>query len=151
MPEIRAPEPEEAAPLLARILEEIGWPDVDDEVADTLTAVRTIRGLTFVAYGDADIVGALFAILEQGGRVASVRWLVVDREHRRRGVGHSLVDALERTPGVERIIGMVDRTDPVARRFWRSRGWTPVHPRLRREMMGVDVPSASRPTDAGNA
>lgn len=150
MPDIRAPEPDAAAPLLRRILHEIGWPDVDDEVADTLAAARTVRGLTFVAYGGDEIVGALYASLEQGGRVASVRWLVVDRAHRRRGVGHGLVDALEATPGVERVIGMVDRTDPVARRFWRSRGWTPVHPRPRRELMGVDVPSVPQPTAPGD-
>jgi GNAT superfamily N-acetyltransferase len=137
---ILVPEPDAAAPLLTRILHELDWPEPEAEVADTLEIARTIRGLTFVAYAGDDIVGALFASLEQGGRTAFVRWIVVDAAHRRNGVGRGLVDALEQTRGIERTHGLVDRTDPVARRFWRSRGWTRVRDRPRRELMGADLP-----------
>jgi GNAT superfamily N-acetyltransferase len=138
--DIRTSGPDVATPLLTRVLHELDWPDPDREVASTIVFAGTARGLTLVASSSGEVVGALFAQLQQGGRVAWVQWLVVDAAHRRRGIGARLMDALEATEGIERIHGSVDRTDPVARRFWASRGWTRTHERPRRVRMGVELP-----------
>jgi GNAT superfamily N-acetyltransferase len=119
-----------------------GEADVEEEVAATLAMGSGPRGLTLVASEPDDqdqLLGVLVAGLEEGRSVAFVRWLVVAPEHRRTGVGTALMDALEATPVIVRVRGMVDRTDPVARRFWRSRGWQLRHPRPRRVLMGVDL------------
>jgi GNAT superfamily N-acetyltransferase len=119
-----------------------GEANVEEEVAATLAMGRGPGSLTLVASEPGDryqLLELLVAGLEQGGSVAFVRWLVVTPEHRRKGVATALMDALETTPGIVRVRGMVDRTSPVARRFWRSRGWQPRHPRPRRVLMGVDL------------
>lgn len=116
--------------------------DADGEVAATLALSRTVRSLALVASESDEqdrAIGAVFASLEEDGSVAFVRWLVVAPDRRRAGIGTALMDALERSPGVARVHGMVDRTDPVARRFWHSRGWRRRHERPRRVLMGADV------------
>lgn len=128
-----------AAALLAATLRELGREGIAEEVTSTLEVAAGVRGVPLVAVHGVVLVGALFAELERGGSTAFVRWLVVAPTHRRRGIASALVDALEATAGVTRIHGLVDRTDPAARRFWRSRGWTPTHARPRRELLGVDV------------
>jgi GNAT superfamily N-acetyltransferase len=135
-----------AAELLRVGVAASGETDVEREVTSTLALTGSGRGLTLAATDAAQghrTLGVLFVALEEDRTVAFVRWLVVAPDQRRSGIGSALMDALERTPGIARVRGVVDRSDPVARRFWHSRGWR-ARPRPRRVLMDLDVTQGSR-------
>ena len=126
--------PVSATDLLQRELIERG--DLG-ELAATQTLAQSESGLTLICMEDHRALGIVVGELEHPLESVFVRWLVVDPSARCGGVGTALIDALERTPGISRLSGMVDHTDPVALAFWRSRGWTTRWPRpgLRRQLM----------------
>ncbi len=111
------------------------------ELEVSLGIASASRGVAFVASDETGPVGVLIAARDREIDAAFVRWLVVDPAARRRGVGSALVDALAATPGITRLSGMVDQTNPVSLAFWRSQGWTTRRPRSgrRRELMRVEL------------
>ena len=114
--------PEAAANVLREGLRELG--ETEDEVFTSLDRAASERNLTFVASDDERAIGVLIALPKPAVRSAFVLWVVVAPEARRRGVGTALVDALEATPGLEGLEGMVNQEDRTALGFWRDRGWT---------------------------
>ena len=121
----------------------------EHELEASLGIATSDRGLTFLASDGAQSVGVLIAAPDRATGAAFVRWLVVDPDHRRRGVGTALVDALTATPGITSLSGMVDQRDLAASSFWRGRGWTVASPRPGRrcQRMGTaltaDLPAAA--------
>ena len=113
--------PEAAADILREGLREIG--ETEDEVFTSLDRAASERNLTFIASDDGRPVGVLIALPKPSIRTAFVLWIVVAPDARRRGAGRALVDALEATPGLEVLEGMVDQEDRTALGFWRDRGW----------------------------
>lgn len=110
--------------------------NIEREIASTIeTAVRHPRTGTLIALDGNDVVGALFVEFESA-RSAFVRWLVVDPEHQRRGIGNRLLDDLELHHSVGAISGFVNLDDPAAVGFWEQRGWSRLHPPPRRVRMG---------------
>ena len=114
--------PEAAADVLREGLRELG--ETEDEVSTSLDRAASERNRTFVATDDGRPVGVLIALPKPAVRSAFILWVVVAPEARRRGVGTALVEALEATPGLEGLEGMVDQEDETALGFWRDRGWT---------------------------
>ena len=114
--------PEAAADILREGLRELG--ETEDEVSTSLDRAASERNLTFIASDDGRPVGVLIALPKPAIRSAFVLWVVVAPDARRRGVGRALVDALEATPDLEELDGMVDQEDRTALGFWWDRGWT---------------------------
>lgn len=114
--------PEAAADILREGLRELG--ETEDEVSTSLDRAASERNLTFIATDDGRPVGVLIALPKPAIRAAFVLWIVVAPDARRRGVGTALVEALEATPGLAVLEGMVDQEDHTALGFWRHRGWT---------------------------
>ena len=114
--------PEAAADVLRESLRELG--ETEDEVFMSLDRAASERNLTFVASDGGRPVGVLIALPKPAVRSAFVLWIFVAPDARRRGVGTALVDALEATPDLEALEGMVDQEDHRALGFWRDRGWT---------------------------
>ena len=114
--------PDAAADILSEGLRELG--ETEDEVLMSLDRAASERNLTFIASDDGRPVGVLIALPKPSIRTAFVLWIVVAPDARRRGAGRALVDALEATPGLEVLEGMVDQEDRTALGFWRDRGWT---------------------------
>lgn len=134
--------PEAAADVLGEGLRELG--ETEDEVLMSLDRAASERNLTFVATDDGRPVGVLIALPKPAVRSAFILWVVVAPEARRRGVGTALVDALEATPGLEGLEGMVDQEDETALGFWRDRGWTVRGSRPgRRQQMEVRLAAGS--------
>jgi GNAT superfamily N-acetyltransferase len=135
--------PEPALDILRDGLRELG--ETEDDLFMTLDHAASERNLTFVASEGGRPVGVLLALPKPRSRSAFVLWLIVTPDARRRGVGTALVDALEATPGIERLDGMVDQEDPTALGFWRGRGWTVSEPRpgRRRQTMAVELAAAA--------
>ena len=113
--------PEAAAGILRDGLRELG--ETEDEVSTSLDRAASERNLTFIASDGGRPVGVLIALPKPAIRSAFVLWIVVAPDARRRGVGTALVDALESTPGLEGLKGMVDQEDHTALGFWQDRGW----------------------------
>lgn len=128
--------------VLREALRDLG--ENDDELAMSLDLAASDSGLTFVASEGGRPVGVLIAAPEPWSRSAFVRWVAVDRDARRSGVGTALVEALAGTPGLNALTGMVDQEDSIALGFWQSRGWSVRRPRpgRRRQLMGVDLPTS---------
>jgi GNAT superfamily N-acetyltransferase len=128
--------------LLHRTMQILGMGQHELEVSLGIAAAD--HGLAFVASDGAGPVGVLIAARDRGIDQAFVRWLIVDEAHRRHGVGTALVGALAATPGITRLSGMVDQTDPTALAFWQGRGWTVPNPRpgRRRQFMHLELPPA---------
>lgn len=92
---------------------------------------------------DGEVIGVLLALRRSATR-CFVYWVLVDHRHRRRGIASRLVDRLEATTAPDCFEGFVDPDDPVARAFWRSRGWhqvRPDRPGLMRRSVGTPRPS----------
>jgi GNAT superfamily N-acetyltransferase len=85
------------APGIARLLGELGYPATDDAVARRLERVADDRIL--VAEVEGRIVGFaqlhVSPAIEYDGDAAKLAALVVDEEHRGRGIGRALVEATE--------------------------------------------------------
>jgi GNAT superfamily N-acetyltransferase len=139
--------PEVMVELLRETIEHVGLGE--HELEASLGIATSDRGLTFLASDAARPVGVLIAAPDGATGAAFVRWLAVDPDHRRRGVGTALVDALTATPGITSLSGMVDQDDPAALSFWRDRGWTVASPRPGRscQRMGAAL-TADRPAAA---
>ena len=139
--------PEVLVELLRETIEHLGMGE--HELETSLGIATSDRGLTFLASDDARPVGVLIAAPDRATGAAFVRWLVVDPNHRRRGVGTALVDALAETPEITSLSGMVDQRDLAASSFWRDRGWTVASPRPGRsyQRMGAAL-IADRPAAA---
>ena len=139
--------PEVLVELLRETIEHVGLGE--HELEASLGIATSDRGLTFLASDDARPVGVLIAAPDRATGAAFIRWLVVDPNHRRRGVGTALVDALAETPEITSLSGMVDQDDPVASSFWLGRGWTVASPRPGRscQRMGAAL-IADRPAAA---
>ena len=114
--------PEAAADVVREGLRELG--ETEDEVLMSLDRAASERNLTFIASDGERAVGVLIALPKPTVRSAFVLWIFVAPDARRGGVGTALVDALEVTPGLEALEGMVDQEDRTALGFWRDRGWT---------------------------
>jgi GNAT superfamily N-acetyltransferase len=64
----------------------------------------------------------------EGGPVGLVEDVIVAREHRGRGLGHRLLDALEvwgREQGLTRLQLLADRENAPALTFYERAGWAP--------------------------
>jgi GNAT superfamily N-acetyltransferase len=114
--------PEAAADIVREVLRELG--ETEDEVLMSLDRAASARNLTLIASDGGRPVGVLIALPKPTIRSAFVLWIVVAPDARRRGVGTALVDALEATPELEGLEGLVDQEDHTALGFWRHRGWT---------------------------
>lgn len=97
--------------------------ETEDEVFMSLDRATSDRNLTFIASDGEQPIGVLIALPKPRIHSAFVLWIIVAPHARRRGVGTALVDALEATPGLAGLDGMVDQEDSAARGFWRHRGW----------------------------
>jgi GNAT superfamily N-acetyltransferase len=139
--------PEVMVELLRETIEHVGLGE--HELEASLGIATSDRGLTFLASDDARPVGVLIAAPDRATGAAFIRWLVVDPNHRRRGVGTALADALAETPEITSLSGMVDQDDPVAASFWYDRGWTVASPRPGRscQRMGAAL-TGDRPAAA---
>lgn len=91
----------EDAPALARLLDQLGYPTSADAVGrrvELLAASEADR--LVVADLDAEVVGLASLhesrSVEYDEPVAKLAAIVVDRDHRRRGVGEALVEAMEK-------------------------------------------------------
>ena len=125
--------------VLRGVLRELG--ESDDELAMSLNLAASDSGLTFIASHEGRPVAVLIATPEPQTRSAFVRWIAVEPDSRRRGVGTALVEALARTPGLDALNGMVDQEDPTALGFWKDLGWRVRTPRpgRRRQLMNLDL------------
>lgn len=133
------------AEFLRGILTELGLKDLHEEL-EVVKAITTGSrpGVCLITEESGQILGVLIADPCHEPTELFIRWLVVHPALQRQGIGSTLVDALERTPGISRLSGMVDHTDRVALAFWRSRGWTTRRPRpgRRRQLMHRELGSA---------
>ena len=131
--------PAAVAGVLRGVLREIG--ESDDELAMSLDLAASDSGLTFIASDGGRAVGVLIAAPEPRTRSAFIRWIAVEPDARRRGVGTALVAALAATPGLHALIGMVNQEKTTALEFWKDMGWSVRRPRpgRRRQLMGVDL------------
>ncbi len=82
-------------------------------------------GMSFVALYDAQIVGAI--LCGHDGRRGYIHHLAVDPQHRRKGIGRSLVDncmqALQEI-GIQKCHLFIFHENDNGRAFWEGIGWT---------------------------
>jgi GNAT superfamily N-acetyltransferase len=139
---------EAAALLAAWEVDELHDPQATpmEEVAQSLFAHPIgLSARLAVAVRDGAVVGAAHLTLDPANlHVAWVRWLVVDRRFRRRGVGSDLVDALvHEVRGARRgALGhaALDSSD-TARAFASSLGATPGMAAEQNRLLVADLPS----------
>ena len=131
--------PDVAADVLRGAMRELG--ESGDELAMSLDLAASESGLTFIASDGERPVGVLIAAPEPRTRSAFIRWIAVEPDARRRGVGTALVEAIAGTPRLDALTGMVDQEDPTALGFWKDLGWSVRRPRpgRRRQQMGADL------------
>lgn len=95
-----------------------------DALEDRLDDQETVL---LVAESGTEIQGFAEAVLEADGDVGAIDWLHVDPHHRGRGVGESLLSAMEAAlveEGADRIEGRVLRENEVGNGFYRAEGYT---------------------------
>jgi ribosomal protein S18 acetylase RimI-like enzyme len=95
-----------------------------DSVAELSTYLDRNPGMSQVAVLKDRVVGAVLA--GHDGRRGFLYHLAVDPELRGSGVGTALVDRAQaalKAAGVVRVLILVARDNPSARRFWSNRGW----------------------------
>jgi GNAT superfamily N-acetyltransferase len=89
------------APAIAALLDQLGYPTSPEAIPTRLAALDAQGGIVFVALTEQACIvglasGARHATLHADGEVAYITALVADANARRRGVGRTLVVALER-------------------------------------------------------
>jgi GNAT superfamily N-acetyltransferase len=89
----------EDAPMLARLLTQLGYPVDTATIAQRLERVRAGGDRVLVACCDGEAAGLahlhVAAAIEHDGLAGKLGALVVDERRRGRGVGRALVDAIE--------------------------------------------------------
>lgn len=112
----------------------------DEFAADLREALARPSSATFVAELNGQIAGFIRGTIELNQpdrlpeRHATIGYLYVDEQHRRRGIGRALFGAVAewaaRQEGVSHFEMTVLAADPAAADFWRSIGFTPFILRL---------------------
>jgi ribosomal protein S18 acetylase RimI-like enzyme len=126
---IRTASPDDA-PSLARLLEAFNGPPVSAEQAHTrLLAIHGVETV-LVAEIEGEAVGfaslRLIPYLSDDAPYAELTELYVADTHRRRGIGHALLEraeALARERGAAEIILLTGQTNETAQAFYRSLGY----------------------------
>lgn len=120
---------------------------VELSIQETMTAATSGGSLTLAAERDGKLLGVLVALPRLEGASLFVLWLVVDPEHRRRGIGAALVRHLERLAGTKEVCGLVNRDDAVAAAFWPAVGYELPRRQTQRvrisRLLAEDAPCAS--------
>jgi GNAT superfamily N-acetyltransferase len=107
-------------------------PDVDKQVhgLSALVADPSGRSVIMVAEAAGIVVGMAtvqtLVSTAEGGRVGLVEDVIVDREHRGKGIGARLLDAVEewsRRKGLKRLQLLADRENSSALDFYGRNGW----------------------------
>jgi len=87
------------SPQVARLLGQLGYPTDESAVAARLERLAIVGDRVFVAESDGQVVGLahlqVSPAIERERPSGKVGALVVDAEHRGRGVGRALMQALE--------------------------------------------------------
>jgi GNAT superfamily N-acetyltransferase len=118
------------AGAIARLLTQLGYPSDADAVANRLDRLRVVGDRVVVAEVDGEVVGLAHLQvspgLERDRPVAKLGGLVVDEQHRRRGVGRALAEAMEqeaRLRGCELLFLTTAEGRDDAHAFYESAGF----------------------------
>ncbi len=105
------------------VCEGVGLNESDTEERVTAYLARN-PGLSFVAEEGGKVVGAV--LCGQEGRRGYLNHLAVHPEHRRKGLGRSLVERVLAEMGklgIPRCNAMIFTTNAAGRAFWEKMGW----------------------------
>jgi ribosomal protein S18 acetylase RimI-like enzyme len=122
--EIRACRPEDVDAVLALWLRAGAIPRPTDHAAGLARRLERDRELFALAWDGERLVGTLMGGWD--GWRGNMYRLVVDPDHRRRGIASRLVAAVEaelRALGAERVTSLVFRDEPGAPALWRRAGY----------------------------
>ena len=130
------------AGVIARLLEQLGYPATPEEVTTRLEVVGNDPHATaFVSEHAATVVGAasacVIASIHASGRIAIITSLVVEQSARRHGVGRSLVAAIEqwaRDNGAAYVIVNSGDQRADAHAFYEGLGYTRSGVRFRKNL-----------------
>jgi ribosomal protein S18 acetylase RimI-like enzyme len=90
-------------PGVLALCEAEGWPSLPSDPARALRILTGEHAQAIVALDGDDVIGFAFAILDAGRLDAYLSMFAVASRRRRDGIGRSLIDALFRITGVERM------------------------------------------------
>jgi predicted N-acetyltransferase YhbS len=137
---VRLAEPRDCG-ALARLIGQLGYDAIADDVAERLAAMQAEGRLVLVAELDGEVVGCLstsvMRVLHRPAPLGRISMMVVDEALRGRGIGAALVRAAEKALA-ERGCRLVEVTSNLRRaeahRFYERLGYERTSVRLAKEI-----------------